>query len=1045
MNKAKSRVSNKGSENFGSVKHLNIFRIVLLIGILFVMFYVPYLRGLFFEAEQTVTQIVLLSIFILFWIYKWIKRDGSFIKTPIEYAALALVLVYFITCFTAVSQRLAVSEFLKYVMYFVVFFMISDLIKNGREKKYVLWAIIISALGMCIIGIDSTAGGKAVDILNSVFDFLGLNVKFFGLFVDGRIHSTMQYPNAFASYLMAVFFISIGMTMVSKKLVRFFMSGISFVLLTTFIFTLSRGAYLLLLFAVPLFLLLLPKGSKLKGFYYMFTVFISTGVISIVLSRYISAASDNKFYIWPLIIVGVLISSLFRFTDGLVLNALKKINARIAIISSVVLLVVLGGVFVYVFNASVPLELKHTMDEKDGYIGSNKIVSLIGNKNYRLVFNVRAKSENDKASFAYRIYIRTRNESGITSGEELTILNERFNATEGIEEKEIEFTVPENSEMVSISFQNYHSGTSVTFYDAKILEGDSDKEVEKILLKYKFSFVESILSRFENLTADKSYNTRILFFKDGFKLFKDWWIIGAGGGAWSLLNFKYQSYLYWSTQTHSYPLQLLIETGFVGIIIMILLFISIVISYIRMSRRCGTEKTNQRVLNVAVIIAIMFLFLHSAIDFDFSLSSIYLLAWQLIAVLNSDNRRYLLESESCKANKKKKKIKFKFSIKTMKSKFYKGIDAYPLVMIIISTAVLIYPIKFLTAQNHANSALESFTQNDIDEAIKSMEKASEIDSLNAKFVTGYTPIASRPEIRLGYIDLLTEKLESVSQQTNESTKNEDELDLNNYIIKANELAKKAERHAKYDANLAMNLGVYYLKTKEKEKGIDFVNKSVELKPLVPAQWQHKANVLYVVAMNYFQQGESKKGLEYIEKLINIIDEAKKVNRSNLSPFIFNQETQKYLEKAYYIKSEIDKKEANVGNLIFQSVFEMDVNNDNVPDQWNISDKINIDTKLEEDVFVVSSNDNSKNSYIYTNNLAFEPNNDYRIEVELENSTNIKSIPYKITGISKKTEQLNLNGDVFLANISTSNISENNKLVIYVKDNYKVRNVKIVKG
>lgn len=1043
MNRVKSVSSSKRSDNFGSIKNQNIFRMVLLIGILFLMFCVPYLRGLFFEAEQIVTQIVLLSIFILFWVYKWIKRDRSFIKTPIEYAAIALVLVYLMTCFTAVSQRLAVSEFLKYVMYFVVFFMISDLIKNDKEKKYVLWAIILSAMGLCIVGIDSTAGGKIVDILNSVFNFLGLNVKFFGLFVNGRIHSTMQYPNAFASYLMAVFFISIGMAIASKKLVRLFMSGISFVLLTTFIFTLSRGAYLLLLFAVPLFLLLLPKGSKLVGFYYMFTVFITTGAISIVLSRFISETSDNNFYIWPLVIVGILITSLFRFTDDFVMNILKKINVRVAIISLVVLLVISGVVLLYIFNASVPLELKHAIDENDGYIVKDKIIRLVANKKYRLVFSADAKSENYKASYSYRIIIRTTNESGISSREELTILNNQFNVSEGIEEKEVEFTVPQNREMIRISFQNYYAGTSVTFYNAKILEEDSDKEVERIVLKHKYPFVESIFSRFENLTADRSYNTRIQFFKDGLKLFKDWWLIGAGGGAWSLLNFKYQSYLYWSTQTHSYPLQVLVETGFIGLTIMIWFFISTVISYISTSRR-KTEKASRDAVNAAIIIAVVFLILHSAIDFDFSLSSIYLLVWQLIAILNSDNRQDLLTSESSQNSKTRKDKVRKLFINTMKSKLHKGLDAYPVVMIIISITVLICPIKFLNAQNHANNALVSFRENDLDEAIKSMEKASEIDYLNAKFITGYTPIASRPEIRLGYIDLLIKKLESVSQQTNESTNNEDKIDLNKYIIKANELAKKAERHAKYDADLAMNLGVYYLKTKEKEKGIDYVERSVELKPLVPAQWQHKANVLYVVAMNYFQQGDSQKGLEYIEKVINIIDEAKEVNKSNLSPFKFNQETQKYLEQAYYIKNEINKKEANVGNLIFQSVFEMDVNNDNIPDQWNISDKTVIDAKMQDGVFVVNSNDKNKNDYIHTNNLFFESNSEYRIEVELANSANIKTIPCRITGISEKTEQLKFNGDVFTANISTSNINENNKLVIYAKDDYKIRNVKVVK-
>lgn len=1029
------------SKNVLTQEQLNIFKLLLLIVTLFVSFYSPYVRGLFFEPEQFVAQIILLSIFIMYWIYKWLKNDRSFVKTPIDYAALGLVFAYFISSFTAVSQRLAVSEFLKYAMYFVVFLILSDIVNSEKEKKIVLWTIISSALGVCIVGIDSVAGGKIVEVLNSLFKAIHLNVNFFGLFVEGRIHSTMQYPNALASYLLAVFFLVMGLTITSEKWAKAVASSVSFVLLTTFVFTLSRGTYILLILAIPLFLLLLPKGCKLKGIYSIVTVGIVTGVFSFLLSNFISGTFSNKVFIWGLILSGALISFFIRFTDDFVIKVFSKINVKFAIVSSTVISALFAIVFVSVLNTTAPLQLGHAQNGKDGYVERDILVRLSSNKNYKLVFKVDGKSENKNAQFVYRIYMETANERSIATGNKVAIADKQYNITKGIEEKEIEFTMPENAKMVGISFQNYYSGTNVVFYNAKIVEADSGKLIKNLKLKYKYKFAEVIFSRFENLTRDKSLNTRMLFINDGFKIFKDWWLLGAGGGAWRLLNFKYQSNLYWSTQTHNYPLQVLIESGVIGFAFLVLLFISIVISFIKLHRKKDNGKINENIMSVAIFTAIVFLFLHSIIDFDFSLSSIYLLVWQLIALINTDARKHLIQRQSdIERNKNNTNAITKNPIEGLKNKLQKGFCCYPIVVIIISIIVLILPIRLLTAYTYAKDALKCVERNNLDEAMQIMEKAIELDYLNTEYIIGYVPIASKPDFKLGYIDLLISKLESVSTNSDE---NNDKAILNNYIIKAQKLVKKAEKHAKNNADLCMNIGAYYLRTSEKEKGFEYITKSAELKPLVPLQWKNKAKTSYALATNYFQQGDDKKGLDYIDKTLGIIEEVKEVNKNNLSPFTFDEEMQGYLEKAYYLKSEYNNNQVNLEKLIFQSVFEMDVDNNNIPDQWFINNKPILDTNLDDGIFRVNSKDLNKDSYIYTRNLSFELNSSYRIDVEVLNSNGIESIPYMITGISG-IEQLNHIDNIYSARFTPTGISEDNCLVIYIKGDYEIKNVRIVK-
>jgi len=44
--------------------------------------------------------------------------------------------------------------------------------------------------------------------------------------------------------------------------------------------------------------------------------------------------------------------------------------------------------------------------------------------------------------------------------------------------------------------------------------------------------------------------------------------------------FAYQSYPYWSTQSHAYFLQVAVETGIIGLIVLIMLLLSIVVQFI---------------------------------------------------------------------------------------------------------------------------------------------------------------------------------------------------------------------------------------------------------------------------------------------------------------------------------------------------------------------------------------------------------------------------------------------------------------------------------
>jgi len=61
---------------------------------------------------------------------------------------------------------------------FCCVFMITDLASTMKDKLIVLWTVIAASVGLCVVGLDSASGGKLVDWLNNVFDFLHIPVEF---------------------------------------------------------------------------------------------------------------------------------------------------------------------------------------------------------------------------------------------------------------------------------------------------------------------------------------------------------------------------------------------------------------------------------------------------------------------------------------------------------------------------------------------------------------------------------------------------------------------------------------------------------------------------------------------------------------------------------------------------------------------------------------------------------------------------------------------------------------------------------------------------
>ena len=168
---------------------------------------------------------------------------------------------------------------------------------------------------------------------------------------------------------------------------------------------------------------------------------------------------------------------------------------------------------------------------------------------------------------------------------------------------------------------------------------------------FKNILPDNVKTRIENINFQQhSVLERGTFYKDAVKLWSDYPIIGAGGGAWASLYEKYQNNPYTSRQAHNFALQYLVEAGALGFLAFIGFVIAVMVFYIRSYIKSSQEKRDLHFLFFIVTISLL---VHSMIDFD--LSYVYLGAILFLALggmlSNSTSAPIRLKSDSLALHK----------------------------------------------------------------------------------------------------------------------------------------------------------------------------------------------------------------------------------------------------------------------------------------------------------------------------------------------------------------------------------------------------------
>lgn len=511
---------------------------------------------------------------------------------------------------------------------------------------------------------------------------------------------------------------------------------------------------------------------------------------------------------------------------------------------------------------------------------------------------------------------------GLNDKNERELLVQELGVNTSLSELEIPIDTNEDTKSLLIYFTNLYPDTRVTFKNTELYDQHNNL-IHEFKLSYKY-IPESIISRLNAITlSDKSSTARLLFYKDALTMAKDHPIVGAGGGAWENLYLKYQSEPYDSTTTHSYILSTLVDVGLVGVSILLALIVVLLIQLFKMVKEKNTFGTS-------LLIGLFFLLTHSTLDFNFSYFSIVILFWVIIGMLNI---RILPE---------------KLTLPTPR------IAGYIMVL-----PLLILSISLYSGHTSAQEAVQAVEANDGQGAYEAFNKAVKRDPFTYNY-------------RLDRAQLM--------QLIGESSQNQV------LIEEAENEQLKALQYAPSNLEVYQKLISYYIDSTAYDKAIELASTAPNLAPYRTRSYELKFNAIVAKGTHLLQQGELTSAMELYRQAEDIVEDLTSYNEKTDKPIVFSDSMLLAINKIKYIMKNIEDvaKVNQVNNLVYSSYFDMDADEDSIPDGWRTwvaeGSKFTVETMAEKGVMISSEPESS--GLLYTNNMSLKPNTKYQVEIEL---------------------------------------------------------------
>ncbi len=525
--------------------------------------------------------------------------------TPVFLIILAHCLLFFAGLFYGSYSKFALQQFFLNIGGFFVFAsLFMCFLRSDRSVSLFLGAFSVCVALVSLISIELATSRYLIALFENLAKITSSKLPDnFAIFeTNTRVITVIGNPNVFAPIaLLATFSALWDIGRAGSRLKKDALSmGLAIICGTTFVLCFSMGAmlsYIPALAAIILFKSKDERGAALFTNLYCLLVSLIGAAAVFALRR------KGLTPLLSVLVISAVFALIYIYLKPLKLPVLKVKNGRIKIVAVVAAVVII---------AALSLSLRGSYSLSKG--GTFRRAEALKPGAYK----IELKLDNPKADSSVNVSIDSMSYTEAALKEKTSLVSATLRSGEPLE-----FTVPSSSAAV---FFHFTANSDVKLESVRVTGADSAR-----LLSLRYLLIpEFMVNRMQGIWVNDNAIQRFVFFRDGIRLGLKSPLIGLGGGAFEGGIFSVVDYKYQTKHTHNEYIQSFVDGGILGLALFVLLTIFIFRALIRARRRSEASPLLPFLFGSTV-----FIFLHSMLEVDFSMTAYKLSAAAFFALTSS--------------------------------------------------------------------------------------------------------------------------------------------------------------------------------------------------------------------------------------------------------------------------------------------------------------------------------------------------------------------------------------------------------------------------
>ena len=567
----------------------NVFDYVLVILLVFLSLS----KGGFYKSDIIVFS---LGISVIAFVYMSINIYLSIIKNKYKFDIIQILL--FLLSLSYILPILfnnyadlndSIFEAIRYFNLYCIY----SILKNSSNKKLYINSIIIITIIQCILSVDAVGNRYLNEVLSSIGSgFLDIDLN--------RMSGTLQYANVLAILCLISFVFIFELLLKEQKnfkKITYFV--LMFILSTTIILTGTRTVIILSLITF-IILFVSNKEVMIKNTFIYLPLAVLIGVYTSLI--YTQIGSINVYYTFAMflvlsIVLAFLIDKIYKLYESKI-NINKK-NIYLVLVLFIFLILYL----VISLSITKPLHISQNSNENSNVI----ILSNIKKETNKISFKVNVNDVDTR----YKINLNSIDKNNIENNIKV------FNYTQtssGI--FDFKFDLTDDIKYLKMYVECQKGSIIID----KLYLNDNKQKLDYVFIS------RNLIYRFKDLIyGSTSTSDRVMYYNDAVKIICKSVpniFIGTGGEGFKNIYEQIKTKEYYSTEVHNSFLQIVVETGvFGGLIISIILIYSLFKSK-----------------NDYIKLAYLLLIIHSFIDLNFSYMFMIAIFGILLSFLEYDKK-----------------------------------------------------------------------------------------------------------------------------------------------------------------------------------------------------------------------------------------------------------------------------------------------------------------------------------------------------------------------------------------------------------------------